>query len=644
MRTDLPHRRHAQRSIGATIFGAFVVMGLLTAALGGYGIYVLTAAGNFVVDLYDRPLMATNFERAASVDFAQMDKELARRDRADAPARATIDARIGQLSRVFAEDLAVAKARSLSDGERAAIEQIEAFVAGWNELRLGHKQAETGDELDRLAADIVHRFDMLAEATTGQSFVARRKVVSAVTFFKYSSIAALVGALLLSGAITVLLMRRIILPLREAAAIADRIADGELQAPIPPGGRDETGVLLRSMTVMQDNIRIMVEREKAQRRSAQTRLVDALESSREAIVLVDAAGRIVIANSQLARFFPAIAPSLAPGMSFPDAFRRLEFLVVDGAAGDAFDPEAAPIAGGSEFCLADGRWLRVSRSVTRDGGFFLLISDISDLKEREQRLDEARRLAEAASEAKSAFLATMSHELRTPLNAVIGFSELLSRQMFGTLGSPKYLEYAESIQHSGRHLLGVINDVLDLSKHQAGKLKLGVELLDLGEIVGSCAAMMRDQCARAELNLRTQADPALTMQGDPGKLQQMLLNLMSNAVKFTDPGGSVTVIAEAAGDGRVMLQVADTGIGMSRDEIPTALAVFGQVDSRLARRYEGTGLGLPLVRAIVELHGGEIAIDSAVGEGTTVTVLLPREPAGAADDAAADPPPLQRVA
>ena len=179
---------------------------------------------------------------------------------------------------------------------------------------------------------------------------------------------------------------------------------------------------------------------------------------------------------------------------------------------EVFDPAVAPVAadlpaGGSEFCLADGRWLRVSRSATHDGGFFLLISDISDLKEREQRLDEARRLAEAASEAKSAFLATMSHELRTPLNAVIGFSELLSRQMFGTLGSPKYLEYAESIQHSGRHLLGVINDVLDLSKHQAGKLQLMVEPLDLGEIVGSCAAMMRDQCTRAELDVADQRRP-----------------------------------------------------------------------------------------------------------------------------------------
>jgi signal transduction histidine kinase/HAMP domain-containing protein len=647
MKLYFPHRWQARRSIGATIFGAFVVMGLLTAVLGGYGIYVLTAAGNFVVDLYDRPLMATNFERAAAVDFAQMDKELARRDRADEQARAAIDERIAQLSRVFFEDLAVAEARSLSVEERAAIEEIERLVARWNELRLG-QVAAVADELDRLAAGIVHRFDLLAEATTGQSFVARRKVVSAVSFFKYSSIAALVAALLLSAGITLLLMRRIIRPLREAAAIADRIADGEMQAPIPPGGPDETGVLLRSMTVMQDSIRIMVEREKAQRRSAQTRLVDALESSCEAIVLVDDTGRIVIANSQLARFFPTIAPHLEPGMSFTEAFRRLEFADDGGTAPDAFDPTAVPVAtdcalSGSEFCLADGRWLRVSRSITHDGGFFLVISDISDLKEREQRLDEARRLAEAASEAKSSFLATMSHELRTPLNAVIGFSELLSHQMFGPLGSPKYLEYADSIQHSGRHLLGVINNVLDLSKHHAGKLRLMIEPLDLGEIVVCCAAMMRDQCTRAGLGLRVRAGDALTMEGDPGKLQQMLLNLLSNAVKFTDAGGSVTVTVELSGDNRITVQVADTGIGMAPEQIPVALAIFGQVDTRLARRYEGTGLGLPLVKSIIELHGGELVVDSAPGQGTTVTVSLPREQAVAAAEADR-PRQLERVA
>jgi two-component system, cell cycle sensor histidine kinase PleC len=388
-------------------------------------------------------------------------------------------------------------------------------------------------------------------------------------------------------------------------------------------------VLLRSMTVMQDNIRIMVEREKAQRQSAQNRLVDALESSREAIVVVDAAGRIVIANSQLARFFPTMAAQLDIGMNLADAFRHLGDLVTGLARPDAGAPVGPPaardlLASGSEVQLADGRWLRVSRSTTQDGGFLLLISDIGDIKEREQRLVEARHQAEAAAEAKGAFLATMSHELRTPLNAVIGFSEILSSQIFGGLGNPKYVEYADSIQHSGRHLLGIINNVLDLSKHQAGKLQLDMEPVDLAAVVANCAAIMRDQCARAGLALHTQVPTDLVMNGDAGRLRQMLLNLMSNAVKFTKPDGRVTVTAEAFGGGRVRLLVADTGIGMSDEEIPVALAVFGQVDSRLSRRYEGTGLGLPLVKSIVELHGGEIAIASAPGAGTTITVLLPR--------------------
>jgi signal transduction histidine kinase len=625
-----------RRSISGTIIGAFAAMGLLTAALGGYGLYVLIAAGDFVVDLYDRPLMATNFARAASVDFAQMDKELARRDRAAPAARAAIDAKIAHFYATFIDDLAVAKARSLSQEEVVTIDDIAARAAHWNELRLASAPVTANAELDRLADEIVRRFDLLSEATTGHSFVERRKVVSAIGFFKYSSATALIGALLLSGGLTVLLIRRIILPLRAAAAVADRIADGELQAPIPQGGSDETGLLLRSMTVMQDNIRLMVEREKAQRLSAQRRLVDALESSPEAIVLVDGTGKIVIGNSQLARFFPAIAAKLDAGMSFADAFRQLGEIVIDGApAGSEL------LSAGSEFRAADGRWLRVSRSATADGGFFLLISDISDIKEREQRLDEARRHAEAASEAKSAFLAAISHELRTPLNAVIGFSEILSAEIFGPLGNPKYVDYAQGIQTSGKHLLGLINSVLDLSKHQAGKLELVCDSFDLVAVIEICATIMRDQGSRAEVTLEKRLPKQLTMWGDAGRLQQMLLNLLSNAVKFTEAGGKVTVSADILG-GSVRIQVADTGIGMSADEIPIALAAFGQVDSRLARRYEGTGLGLPLARSIAELHGGKLALDSERGRGTTVTVLLPR---GTAPAQAGEPaPPLADVA
>jgi signal transduction histidine kinase len=622
-------RLHA--SIGATIFSAFVAMGLLTATVGGYGLYVLQTAGGFVVNLYDRPLMALNFDRAASLDFAAMDKEMIRRAIVADEERSAVDEKIGHLSKTFGEDLAVAAARSMFDDEKAVIRQINDLVAQWNELRLGPDKNTAAGDIDKLAARVFERFDLLAELATGHSFVERRKVVSAIAFFEYSGQAALVLALALSACITVLLLRRIVRPLREAAAIADRIAEGELQAPIPAGGDDETGLLLRSMSVMQQSIREMVEREKAQRRSAQNRLVEALESSREAIVLVDAESRIVIANSQLASFFPTVAPQLEQGMNFTDAFRHLDGLVVGtgpGAADVTGDiARAALLSAGSEFRLWDGRWLRVSRSATEEGGFFLLISDFSDIKEREQRLDEARRQAEAASEAKSAFLAAISHELRTPLNAIIGFSEILAGQMFGELGDAKYVDYAHSIQHSGTHLLGIINNVLELTKYQAGKLELAPESIDLVAIVDSSIAIMRDQCARAELALLTQVPGSLIIRGDPGKLQQVLLNLLSNSAKFTKPGGSVTVLAESIDDGSIRLQVADTGIGMSPDEIPIALTVFGQVDSRLARRYDGTGLGLPLAKSLVELHGGSLEIDSAPGKGTTVAILLPREPA-----------------
>src|SRR5438132_110866 len=367
----------------------------------------------------------------------------------------------------------------------------------------------------------MERFDVLAELATGHSFVQRRKVVADVAFFEYTSAAALILALLLSGCLTLLLVRRIVRPLRNAAAIADRIAAGELQAPIPAAVRDETGLLLQSMAVMQQNIRDMVEREQAQRRSAQNRLVGALENSREAVVLVDADDRIVIANSRLADFFPTVAPQLATGMSFTEAFRQVEQLAGPAEASEA-DPDAAdgtPSSFERELRLSDGRWLRISRSPLQEGGFFLVISDFSDVKEREERLTEARRQAEAASEAKSTFLANMSHELRTPLNAIIGFSDVMASELLGKLGTPAYVQYAHDIRQSGGHLLAIINSVLDLSKSEAGNLQLMREHLDLRQIVESSVTIMRDQCTRAGLSLTAVLpDESLLFWGDPAKL------------------------------------------------------------------------------------------------------------------------------
>ena len=622
-------------SIGNAIVGAFVAMGLLLAGLGMYGLFVLEKAGSFVVDLYDRPLMALNYDRAASLDFAEMDKELIRRANASASERAGIDTRIERLSKAFGEDLAVAAARSLYDDEKAVIGQIDALVARWNELRRGPGDTQAKDELDRLAQQVAERFDMLAELASGHSFVERRKVTSAIGFFRYSSISALILGLLLSAGITLLLVRRIIRPLRDAAALADRIAEGELQAPIPQGRQDETGQLLRSMAVMQQNIRDMVEQEKAHRRSTQNRLVDALEHTDEAVVLVDSEDRIVIANSRLANFFPGLAPRLVAGTNFTEIFQEIAALIAAANTPENDEAEQDPTIDDrplreKEFRLADGRWLRIGRSPTREGGFILVLSDISDIKNREAHLTEARHQAEAASDAKTTFLANMSHELRTPLNAIIGFSEVMSAEMFGKLGNDTYVEYAKDIQACGSHLLAIINSVLDLSKSEAGKLQLGCETVDLGQIIQSSGTMMRDQCARAKLDLYVipPLQPLLVW-ADPAKLRQVLLNLLSNAVKFTAEGGSISIRAEVRTEELAVIEVADSGIGMSPRDIPIALSAFGQIDSRVARRYEGTGLGLPLSKAIVELHGGLIGIDSKPGIGTKVQVILPRQAAGA---------------
>jgi signal transduction histidine kinase len=613
------YQRGPSRSLAGIIFLGFVGMGAITGALGAYGLWVLSATGAFVTQTYDGSLMAVSYARAASIDFSRMEFELLRRASAPLGEHAAITADLDHLASTFAGDLAVANERAMSSDERGAVHQISGLAKRWSELRDAGEAGQA--ERDAIAGKLIDRLDMLVELTADHSFVARRRALDRMQFFTYSSFGAIVLALVLSAGITLLLTRRIMGPLAAAAAVADRIAGGALDTPIPQGGRDETGTLLRSMTVMQDSIRIMVEREQAQRRSAQNRLAEALENSREAIALVDAQGCIVITNSQLEAFFPILGPQLRPGMNFGDAFRHLHEFVAESGP----DSTVPLLTADSEFRLHTGRWLRVSRSATEEGGFFLIISDIGDLKEREARLEEARRDAEAASEAKSLFLATISHELRTPLNAIIGFAEVMAGEMFGPLGNRKYPEYAQNIADSGKRLFGIISNVLDLTRYQAGKLVLIVEALDLGETIKQALSESRNSCEHGALSLAVDIpERCPVVAADPARLQQIIENLMSNAIKFTAPGGAITVSAGRASHGEFAeIRISDTGIGMTEDEIDTAFTVFGQVDNRLARRYEGAGLGLPLSKCLVELHGGALSIISAPTKGTTVIVTLP---------------------
>ncbi len=268
----------------------------------------------------------------------------------------------------------------------------------------------------------------------------------------------------------------------------------------------------------------------------------------------------------------------------------------------------------------------------RDGkvSFVGAIVDVTDrvLAEHELRrnadeLTEALTRAEAASRAKSGFLATMSHELRTPLNAIIGFSDILKGEMFGPMGSARYKEYAQSIHGSGSHLLGVINDILDISRMDSGELELDLEPIELGAMIDECVEAIEPMAQKESVSIQCDVEPAFLM-ADRRRLRQMLFNLLSNAVKFTPHGGQVRILAAVVQAG-LAITFSDTGIGMEPDSIPKALERFGQIDSSLARRYEGVGLGLPLTKQFAELHGASLSIESVPGAGTTATILFPRQ-------------------
>jgi len=253
-------------------------------------------------------------------------------------------------------------------------------------------------------------------------------------------------------------------------------------------------------------------------------------------------------------------------------------------------------------------------------------SALTSAKESAVVAEMKRSSQEAANRTKSEFLANMSHELRTPLNAIIGFSDMMSRCLIDAEDTDKFLEYAQDINDSGQHLLALINDILDLSKVEAGKLELDESIVDLSQIGDRCLKLLQQKAEDGGLRFSRRLAPTLPrLWADERKVTQISINLLSNAVKFTPPGGHVRMETSIGEDGGVRLCVVDSGIGIAQQDIDKVLAPFTQLDSVVNRKYPGTGLGLPLAKALVELHGGGFAIESEVGEGTIVTATFPKE-------------------
>jgi PAS domain S-box-containing protein len=273
-------------------------------------------------------------------------------------------------------------------------------------------------------------------------------------------------------------------------------------------------------------------------------------------------------------------------------------------------------------------WLftRKSTVTVRSGQRYVVgvISDITERKRMEKDLVAAKLKAEDANRAKSMFLANMSHELRTPLNAVIGFAEIIKNELLGAINEPRYRDYAGDIHSSGKRLLQLINDILDMTKVEAGTYQLREDVCDVAKIVRDAIALVQNLAVQNELTVRVNVPQDIPfLFADERSVRQVLVNFLSNAIKFTPKGGNVTVSARLEPDGAIALAVIDTGIGMAPDDIPQALSPFRQLEDSHGRKYEGTGLGLSLIKAMLDLHEGSLLVDSKLGAGTTVTATFP---------------------
>jgi two-component system cell cycle sensor histidine kinase PleC len=385
--------------------------------------------------------------------------------------------------------------------------------------------------------------------------------------------------------------------------------------------------------------------------AADMRLRDAIETIPEAFVLWDAENRLVLCNSNFQDLHHLPDETITVGAPFESVVAAGSKPVVRNTIASA--GPRIPGARTFEAQLEDGRWLHISERRTKDGGYVSVGTDITALKAHEEKLiDSEKRLmatvqdlrasqhrtaelaekyaeektrAEEANQAKSKFLANMSHELRTPLNAIIGFSEIMESGMFGPLGAEKYHEYCNDIRGSGQYLLEVINDILDMSKIEAGRLRLDFEDLDLDTIFNEAIRVVAARAQDKQLQLTSRISPQLKLRADRRAFKQIVLNLLSNAVKFTNDRGRVTIRGRTTGQ-CITLAIADTGIGIAKEALSRLGRPFEQVESQLTKIHQGSGLGLAIAKSLVELHGGQMRIRSTVGKGTLVVVRLPLEP------------------
>jgi len=621
---------------------------MIAVVLGSYATMGIRNAGTLVDKTYDQSLMSINYARAAAADFASMRAAFARQWIATEPAnRAKLDNEVKRLSISLAEDLTIAAQRSHSQRAMQAAAKVQSSVVAWENIRQSMldrtKINANWNTLDHHANTVDEQIDLLINYTAGDGFIYRQMAHATVAREVQLNIVGTVLALSLSALVAWLLARRIVGPVAAASRFAELTAAGKLDVVVPRGSADELGALLSSMGKMRDNIKAMMECEVAQRRSAQARLADALESSQEGVVLVDADDFIALANAQAANLFGVSSDLLKPGTPLANLQSTLEMEGSVAASQVLMRRGDDAQATSAEEQMAAGRWLRISRSPTSDQGYIFVCSDITERKKAEKELirhrDQLQMLVDRATQELKAkaeelkealnkekelndlqrqFVSMASHEFRTPLSIIDGSAQNLARNSDNITADYLILK-TKKIRDAVVRMTRLMEDTLTAARLNEGKIKVEIEACDIGKVLREVCARQQEVSKDHIISCDLVDLPAI-IQADSGSLDQVFTNLLSNAVKYAPDAPDIEVKARKEGN-HMVISVRDHGIGIDEDELHRIGERFFR--AKTSTGIAGTGIGINLVKTLVEIHGGTVNVESKKGEGSTFTVRLP---------------------
>lgn len=546
-------------------------------------------------------------------------------ERNAAAARGRMDGYLDQLE--LRKPKLVAIIRSERDEfEKSANEAVDKYtndqrVLGNSLLALARNHSVKVDELlNSLINEL--RTELTAE---------RDHIVNDVTAATNRTLIADLLIVALGVLLTFVILRSIAVPLHRLVGAIDGLSAGDLSVPIPSAGPDEIGAMARTLALFRDSLK---ERDRfaAEAESQRKTIAAAIATISEGFVLYDSDDRIVLFNEQFRAIYPGLADIIKQGTTFEEVLEAVisRSLVDLGAQSPqewiAERKARREHSGGFAEYRYGGRYVRISERRIQGGGTVAVYSDITELRQQNLELEQARELSEVANRTKSQFLANMSHELRTPLNAIIGYSEILQEDAAES-SQEQLVTDLKKIESAGRHLLGLINDILDLSKVEAGKMEIFLEEIDISSLLGEVGAIIKPLVAKNGNTLEICVGPDIgSMRTDRTKVKQCLLNVLSNGSKFTQ-NGKLTLAVERADRTKIQIAISDTGIGMSEEQLGRLFQAFSQADASTTKKFGGTGLGLAITRHFCRLLGGDIYVESQVGEGSTFTIVIPDQKA-----------------